>query len=122
MVKTDKEIEILRYVCKKTTESLILTMQNAKPGLREPQLSALFQFDFSRKTCSLFNGFNPISACCQSISYLHYLNGDRVLQAGDFMLQDMGGRYYGYVADQAITYPVGGVFSPDQRLVYQAVY
>ena len=34
----------------------------------------------------------------------------------------MGGRYYGYVADQAITYPVGGKFSSDQSKIYTAVY
>ena len=34
----------------------------------------------------------------------------------------MGGKWYGYCADQAITFPVGGKFTPKQRVVYEAVY
>lgn len=34
----------------------------------------------------------------------------------------MGGKWYGYCADQAITFPVNGKFSPKQRIVYEAVY
>ena len=30
-------------------------------------------------------------------------------------LQDMGGRWYGYVTDQAITFPVDGKFTQKQR-------
>lgn len=38
------------------------------------------------------------------------------------VMLDLGGRWYGYVADQAITFPVNGKFTPKQRDVYQAVY
>lgn len=34
----------------------------------------------------------------------------------------MGGKWYGYVADQAITFPIDGKFTPKQREIYQAVY
>lgn len=33
----------------------------------------------------------------------------------------MGGRWYGYVADQAITFPVSGKFTDKQRKIYTAV-
>jgi len=33
----------------------------------------------------------------------------------------MGGRWYGYGADQAITFPVSGEFSIEQRYIYSAV-
>lgn len=34
----------------------------------------------------------------------------------------MGGKWYGYVTDQAITFPVDGMFTPKQREIYIAVY
>jgi len=37
------------------------------------------------------------------------------------ILLDMGGRWYGYVADQAITFPVSGKFTDKQRKIYTAV-
>ncbi len=37
------------------------------------------------------------------------------------VLLDLGGRWYGYVADQAMTFPVSGKFNDKQRHVYTAV-
>lgn len=37
------------------------------------------------------------------------------------VLLDLGGRWYGYVADQAMTFPVSGKFDEKQRAVYSAV-
>lgn len=37
------------------------------------------------------------------------------------ILLDMGGRWYGYIADQAMTFPVSGKFDEKQRAIYTAV-
>ena len=34
----------------------------------------------------------------------------------------MGGKWYGYCADQAITFPVDGKFTEKQKQIYNAVY
>lgn len=34
----------------------------------------------------------------------------------------MGGKWYGYVTDQAITFPIDGKFTQKQREIYIAVY
>jgi len=38
------------------------------------------------------------------------------------LLHDMGGKWYGYCADQAITFPVNGKFTEKQKKIYIAVY
>lgn len=38
------------------------------------------------------------------------------------VLLDLGGKWYGYVADQAMAFPVSGKFTEKQRQVYSAVY
>jgi len=45
-----------------------------------------------------------------------------VIEADQMVLLDLGGKWYGYVADQAITFPVSGKFTEKQRRVYNAVY
>ncbi len=34
----------------------------------------------------------------------------------------MGGKWYGYCADQAVTFPVSGKFTEKQKQIYNAVY
>lgn len=38
------------------------------------------------------------------------------------ILHDMGGKWYGYCADQAITFPIDGKFTQKQKVIYNAVY
>lgn len=38
------------------------------------------------------------------------------------ILHDMGGKWHGYVADQAIAFPVSGKFDYKQKAIYNAVY
>lgn len=38
------------------------------------------------------------------------------------LLHDMGGKWNGYCADQAITFPVDGKFTEKQKKIYNAVY
>lgn len=38
------------------------------------------------------------------------------------VLHDMGGKWHGYCADIAITFPIDGKFTDKQRAIYNAVY
>lgn len=46
---------------------------------------------------------------------------DRVISANDMLLLDMGCEYACYGSDITCSFPSSGVFSPDQRLVFEAV-
>lgn len=40
---------------------------------------------------------------------------------GDMCLFDMGAEYYCYSSDVTCSFPANGKFSPDQRMIYDAV-
>lgn len=58
-------------------------------------------------------------------SILHYGHAgapnDKLIQDGDMCLLDMGGEYYCYTSDITCSYPANGVFTEDQKLIYNAV-
>ena len=44
------------------------------------------------------------------------------MEDGQMLLHDMGGKWHGYCADIAITFPVNGKFTQIQKDIYNAVY
>ncbi len=44
VIKTEDEIELIKYVCKLTTEAHIIAMKSAKPGLLQHQMHVVFNF------------------------------------------------------------------------------
>jgi Xaa-Pro dipeptidase len=96
-------------------------MRHTKPGLLQIQLHGLFLFDHTSKTGSDQLGFNSICSSGRDCATLHYINNDKLIEPGQMVLHDMGGKFYGYCADQAITFPVSGKFTEKQLQVYEAV-
>lgn len=52
---------------------------------------------------------------------LHYNDNSAPLRAGDLVLIDAGCEWQGYASDITRTFPVNGVFSPEQRALYEVV-
>lgn len=68
-------------------------------------------------TCICATGLNAAT--------LHYGHtgapNERIFQDGDMALLDMGAEYTFYGSDITRSFPIGGRFSADQRVVYDAV-
>lgn len=58
-------------------------------------------------------------------SILHYGHAaapnDKVIGEHDMLLFDMGANYFGYCADITCSFPANGIFTDDQRFIYNAV-
>jgi Xaa-Pro dipeptidase len=120
-IKTHDEIEIMRYVCRVSSDAHLRVMRHAKPGILQVQLHGLFTFDHTNTSGSEFLAFNSVCSSGRDCATLHYINNDKIIQSGQLILNDMGGRWYGYCADQAITFPVDGKYTEKQLHVYEAV-
>ncbi|XP_026730893.1 xaa-Pro dipeptidase isoform X2 [Trichoplusia ni] len=125
VIKTPEEIEVLRYVCKVSSDAHKKVMLYAKPGLQEYQCEAVFL-----EHCYRAGGCRHVSYTCicgsgHNAATLHYGHASapnaKTIAPGDMCLFDMGGNYGGYAADITCSFPANGKFTEDQKLIYEAV-
>lgn len=125
VIKSEAEIELLAWVNEVSSAAHIEVMKRIGPGLSEYHLEADFLYEVYRRGGCRFSAYTCICGCGPNSATLHYGHAgapnDRVLRDGDLFLNDSGAEYHGYASDITCTYPVNGRFTPEQRMVYEAV-
>nr|CCC50851.1 putative aminopeptidase P [Trypanosoma vivax Y486] len=119
--KTGREVELLKYVCRASSNAHIHVMQQCKPGMSQHQLESLFlhhvyYYGGCRKVA-----YTCICATGHYGAILHYPKNNAPVEDGSIALLDMGGLYMGYASDITCSFPVNGKFSDDQKIIYNAV-
>ncbi len=98
VIKTEMELEALRYVTKLSSDAHKAVMRTIKPGMREYQCEATFL-----NHCYYYGGCRHVCYTCiagsgHSGSVLHYGHAgapnDQRVKDGDIVLFDMGAEYY----------------------------
>lgn len=87
----------------------------------EYQLEAAFRFATMQAGCRQV-AYEPIVASGANACVLHYTANDQLLAPQDLVLIDAGAEYQGYAADITRVFPLQGVFTAEQRQIYQLVY
>ncbi|KAI9916579.1 hypothetical protein PsorP6_018052 [Peronosclerospora sorghi] len=125
VIKTDKELELLRFVNKLSSRAHINVMKKICPGKMEFHAESDFLHYVYSNGGARFHAYTCICGSGHSASALHYGHAgapnDKLLEDGDLFLNDMGGELHGYTSDITCTWPVNGVFSADQRMIYEGV-
>ncbi|XP_059045139.1 xaa-Pro dipeptidase [Achroia grisella] len=125
VIKTPEEIEVMRYICKVSSDAHKQVMLYTKPGLMEYQCESIFL-----DHCYRVGGCRHVSYTCicgsgGNAATLHYGHAaapnSKRIRDGDMCLFDMGGNYAGYAADITCSFPANGKFTADQKLIYEAV-
>ncbi|KAG2762807.1 hypothetical protein JG687_00008445 [Phytophthora cactorum] len=125
VIKTEKELELLRFVNKLSSRAHINVMKNIRPGKMEFHAESDFLHYVYSNGGARFHAYTCICGSGHNASALHYGHAgapnDKLLEDGDLFLNDMGGELHGYTSDITCSWPVNGVFSADQRMVYEGV-
>ncbi|XP_015667571.1 xaa-Pro dipeptidase [Protobothrops mucrosquamatus] len=126
VIKTDMELEVLRYTNKISSEAHKEVMKAVKPGMKEYELESLFEHYCYKQGGMRHTSYTCICGSGDNSSILHYGHAgapnDKTIEDGDLCLFDMGGEYYCYGSDITCTFPANGKFTPDQKAIYEAVY
>lgn len=119
-VKSKEEIEQMQVACDITNNAFRRVLKFVKPGVKEYEIEAEFIHEFLRNGSRGF-AYEPIIASGANSCVLHYVENNKVCNAGDVLLLDVGAEYGNYNADMTRTIPVNGTFTKRQKDVYNAV-
>lgn len=120
MQKDESEVTLIREAIKLTDQALQNVMKNLKPGMKEYQAQADFEYSIKRNGADGVS-FPTIAGSGINGTMLHYETNQDTCEDGTLLLLDLGAKYQGYCADITRTYPVNGKFSERQRQVYDIV-
>lgn len=120
LVKSEEEIEEMRKAIAITIEGVKSIMTNIKPGMKEYEMEAFFEFECRRRGVRDY-AFKTIAAAGKNATVLHYVDNDDTLKNGDLMLFDLGAQVNYYNGDISRTFPINGKFTDRQKQVYEAV-
>jgi Xaa-Pro dipeptidase len=125
VIKSEKEIEILRYVARASALAHCEIMRTVRPGMLEYELESLFHhYVYSRYGCRNL-AYTCICGSGINSAILHYGHAgapnSRIIKDGDMLMFDMGGEYHCYCADISRSFPANGKFSQVQKEIYLSV-
>jgi Xaa-Pro aminopeptidase len=119
-VKSEEEVKQVRQAIKYTQEGIESILKNAKPGMNERQLDALFEYQI-KMAGSNGLAFDTIVASEKNATILHYVENNQVIDNGNLVLLDLGALSSLYAGDISRTFPVNGKFTDRQKQFYQLV-
>lgn len=120
MVKTPEELVLLRRAIDISVLAHREAMKSIEPEMYEYEVEALAEYVFQRNGAA-FAGYPSIVGSGENSTILHYNTNRRQMQGNDLVVMDMGAEYLGYTADVTRTVPVDGVFSPEEKAIYELV-
>ncbi|MCC6325639.1 MAG: type I methionyl aminopeptidase [Candidatus Brocadia sp.] len=119
--KSPREVELMRMAGKITADALRLASEIAQEDITTDYLNTeIERYIVSKGGIPVFKGYRGFpKSICTSINeeVVHGIPGSRRLKNGDILSVDVGVSYRKYVADAAVTIPIGKITNDAQRLV-----
>ena len=120
LIKSKREIEVIREATRIAGEAIIESMRSTKPGVYEYQLDAAAKYIFYVNGAR-GDGYASIVGGGTNAYMGHYFRKTDPLKAGDLVLMDYAPDYRYYTSDVTRMWAVNGKFSPDQRQLYEFI-
>lgn len=126
LIKTKKEIELIRESCRIVAETLQLVKSNVKPGITTLELDQIAE-DYIRSNDAVpaFKGYSQAGSfdfpgsICSSVDdeVVHGIPGHRILEEGQIISVDVGVLKNKYYGDAAISIAVGELSDEKKKLM-----
>jgi Xaa-Pro aminopeptidase len=120
MVKSPEEVAAIEKAIAVTHQGITDLIVTLEPGVTEFQLDGAFEESCKRQGAQHL-AFPPIVGAGEQAVILHYERRDRVVEAGQLLLLDLGAEWDRYSSDISRTLPVDGSFTPEQARIYDIV-
>ena len=122
IIKSKREIDLMREPCKVTGEILAELKDYIKPGMSTQDINKYVEDKIAhynmKPTFKGYGGF-PAGACVSvNEEVIHGIpSKNRIIQEGDIVSIDTGATYKGYNSDAARTYAVGAISDEAHKLI-----
>lgn len=118
LIKSAREITMLRRSTRLAGLALIEGMRSTRPGQYERELDGMAKFIYYRNGAQ-GEAYYSLIASARNAWYPHYNAGKRKMEDGDFLLMDFAPDVGYAMSDVTRMWPVNGKFAPWQRELYQ---
>lgn len=120
LIKSTKEIELIREATRIAGLGIMEAMRSTKPGVYEYQLDAAAKYIFQLQGAR-GDGYASIIGGGTNAYYGHYFHKTDVLKDGDLVLMDYAPDYRYYTSDVTRIWPVNGKFNAEQKELYNFI-
>jgi Xaa-Pro aminopeptidase len=117
VVKSAREIAVIREATRQAGVGIMEAMREAEPGLYEYELQAVAEYVF-KKGGAQGAAYFALVATGPNTAYSHYHKGTRKLADGELVQFDYAPDFQYYVSDVTRVFPANGKFTPLQREFY----
>ncbi len=122
IIKSKREIELMREAAKVTGEILHDLRSFVKPGIPTHDIDRFVEDRINhyhmKPTFKGYGGFPAATCISVNDEVVHgFPSKERILREGDIVSVDTGATYKGYASDAARTYPVGEVSETAAKLI-----
>jgi Xaa-Pro aminopeptidase len=114
LVKSPREVSLIRQASKIAGLAILEAMRSTRPGLMEYQLDAVTRYVFLVNGAR-FEGYPSITAGGMNAWMGHYNRNDSPLRDGDLLLLDYAPDYRYYTSDVTRMWPVNGRYTDGQK-------
>jgi Xaa-Pro aminopeptidase len=120
LIKSEKEIELIRKATQIAGLGIMEAMRSTAPGVYEYQLDAAAKYIFHLHG-SRGDGYASIIGGGTNAYMGHYFHKTDVLKGGELVLMDYAPDYKYYTSDVTRIWPVNGKFNEEQTALYNFI-
>lgn len=108
IIKSPKEISLIKKACEISKIAHKISLSIAKPGISEGQVASRFKLECVERGATGF-AYPVVAASGQNALSLHYIENNKIMKNGECLMMDAGCEYMNYASDFTTTVPIGKI-------------